>query len=231
MTEVHFLRTSWEPILSVSYRRRHLDSCLEAARPYMKGRVLDVGGKKIDKRGNFQPSQMGQWYTFNIITKDCPDFVSDAHYIPLEDNAFDTLICTEVLEHIAEPQQVVSELSRILRPKGHLILSVPFLVPVHGDPFDFQRFTDQGLRRIFNDHGFRIISLHAMGLFFTVLVDIIRFPISKIELTSLRWCLGFPLIITATFLLALEKMKFVNQNPLLRSYTTGYFVIACKSDE
>lgn len=220
-----------KPVLSISYRRRLLDKCLQAAVLQMQGCVLDVGGKKTNKRGNFRPPKTKQWYTLNLTAKDRPDLIGDAHLLPLDNACVDTLICTEVLEHVADPNQVVAELIRVLRPGGHLILSVPFLVPIHGDPFDFQRFTEQGLRRLLNTHDFQIVSFQAMGLFFTVLIDMLRQPLSKVRPTLLRWCLALPFVLIAAVLLSLERKKRISQVPLIRAYTTGYFVIARQAAE
>ena len=226
MTKIH----GWTPTLSVSYRRQWLDRCLTTATPLMQGLVLDVGGKRINERGAFRPPQSDQWYALNITRPEYPHVISDAHHLPVEDACADTLICTEVLEHVADPQQVVAELSRILRPGGHLILSIPFLIPVHGDPFDFQRFTPHGLSRLLTMHHFEVLELQPMGLFFTTISDLIRFPLSKIPSALLRWSVGLPFMLLATLLVRLDDQPRVRQSPLLSSYTTGYFVIARKKE-
>ena len=67
---------------------------------------------------------------------------------------------------------MLSECFRILKPKGHLFLSVPFLVGVHGDPADFQRWTEDGLRRIVSDAGFGEIDIEPMGHWSSVIADL-----------------------------------------------------------
>jgi SAM-dependent methyltransferase len=78
--------------------------------------------------------------------------------LPLPDNAVDAVLCIAVLEHVANPAQVGRELARVLKPGGHLILSVPFLQPEHKVPTDFQRYTRDGLVRFTEQLGLEVIS-------------------------------------------------------------------------
>jgi SAM-dependent methyltransferase len=63
---------------------------------------------------------------------------SPLHKIPFESNYFDAILCIAVLEHVENPEEVVPELYRVLKPGGHSILEVPFLQPEHKVPTDFQ---------------------------------------------------------------------------------------------
>jgi SAM-dependent methyltransferase len=72
--------------------------------------------------------------------------VGDAHRLPFEDGSIDGLICQAVIEHVKNPQKVVDEAQRVLKPGGVLYLEVPFLQGFHADPYDFQRYTLEGLR-------------------------------------------------------------------------------------
>lgn len=75
----------------------------------------------------------------------------------LPDGGFDLIVCTEVLEHTLEPFAAVAELRRLLRPGGHLFLSVPFNFRIHGPLPDCWRFTEHGLRALFT--GWDIVRL------------------------------------------------------------------------
>ena len=70
-----------------------------------------------------------------------PDQVADAHALPFPDNSYEIVICREVLEHVKDPAQVLSELHRVLTPGGTLLLSTRFLFPIHEAPDDRWRFT------------------------------------------------------------------------------------------
>lgn len=76
--------------------------------------------------------------------------------IPCAAASFDAIICNAVLEHVANPDEVLQEFARVLRPGGFLYLCVPFLQPEHLDPTDFQRYTEDGLRRIAERHSFDV---------------------------------------------------------------------------
>ena len=74
--------------------------------------------------------------------------VADARALALADASFDVVLCTEVLEHIPEPQRAIDEMYRVLRPGGTLLLTTRFLFPIHDAPHDYFRFTKYGLRHL-----------------------------------------------------------------------------------
>lgn len=77
------------------------------------------------------------------------DIVADVHSLPLKDNAFDILILSEVLEHLHSPEKAISEGRRIIKTGGIVIVTVPFIFPIHEAPNDFFRFTRFGLLHLF----------------------------------------------------------------------------------
>lgn len=88
-----------------------------------------------------------------------PDVYSDASKLPFDDHSIDTVILFQTLEHIAEPREAVVEIYRVLRPGGVLLLTVPFLYPLHDEPFDFTRFTSHGLKIMLEKVGFTITQI------------------------------------------------------------------------
>lgn len=88
-----------------------------------------------------------------------PDVFADARMLPFADAVFDGAICLEVLEHVSDPALVVAEIARVIRPGGTVWLSMPFLYPLHDAPYDFQRYTEFGLRRDIERAGMRVIAL------------------------------------------------------------------------
>jgi ubiquinone/menaquinone biosynthesis C-methylase UbiE len=76
------------------------------------------------------------------------DILCDAHDLPFQNESFDAIITTAVLEHVLYPERVVSELHRVLKPSGLLYSELPFMQQVHEGAFDFSRYTLSGHRRL-----------------------------------------------------------------------------------
>jgi SAM-dependent methyltransferase len=83
--------------------------------------------------------------------------LTDAQALALVSASFDVVVCTEVLEHLPEPQRAIDEMFRVLRPGGTLILTTRFLFPIHDAPHDYFRFTKYGLRHLLRN--FEIVEL------------------------------------------------------------------------
>lgn len=132
-----------------TYRRRLLDAMLAERLSDVTGGVLDVGGKKAHRRGTFRiPLTADRWVAVNIDPGVRPEVVGDAAMLPIASESFDRVVCCELLEHVADPAGVCREIHRVLVPGGCAVVTVPFLYPVHGDPFDFHRFTPGQLERM-----------------------------------------------------------------------------------
>lgn len=106
--------------------------------------VLDVGSGGADQHVLF-PNRT----TIDVDPARNPEIVGDAQEMPFADATYNTILCTEVLEHIPDPQKAVDEMYRVLKPGGTLILTTRFLFPVHDAPGDYWRFTPYGLQALF----------------------------------------------------------------------------------
>jgi len=102
------------------------------------GVVMDVGAKLAPYK-NLIPAT--QYLRLDIDPDSKPDICSDLHDIQGYDNYFDTVIATEVLEHLYNPQLAINQLYKILKPGGVMILSTRFIHRLHPDPQDYYRFT------------------------------------------------------------------------------------------
>lgn len=92
-----------------------------------------------------------------------PDIFADACSLPLTDQCVDGVVCLEVIEHVPDPARALKEIARVLKPGGQAWISMPFLYPVHNEPFDFQRYTEFGLRRDMERASLDVVSLHQSG--------------------------------------------------------------------
>ena len=86
---------------------------------------------------------------FDVYSSPHVQFVGDGHAIPFVDGVFDVVWVQAVLEHVVDPEQVVREIHRLLRPDGLVYADTPFLQAVHEGPYDFLRFTLSGHRWLF----------------------------------------------------------------------------------
>jgi SAM-dependent methyltransferase len=83
------------------------------------------------------------------------DICGDAGYLPFADASVDTILCTEVMEHVPDPERTIAEFARVLRPGGTLITTAPFVYPIH-DAYDFFRYSPDGLAVMMKRHGLTI---------------------------------------------------------------------------
>lgn len=159
-----------------SLRREYLDQLLNKYKKYIKKNVLDIGGKKIEKKGLFflEPSSINYIKYLNPDKKTNPDYLCSAEKIPIKNNTFDTVILTEVLEYVDNVEKTMSEIVRITKKNSYIIVSVPFLVPVHGDfHLDKRRYTKENLRKIFLQNNLKITHFEYMGSVISVIFDLI----------------------------------------------------------
>ena len=81
---------------------------------------------------------------------------------PLEPRA-DLVFCEQVLEHTRDPWRAARNIRALLRPGGHAVISVPFMVRVHNEPGDYWRFTAAGLRILLEEAGLEVLSTGDWG--------------------------------------------------------------------
>jgi SAM-dependent methyltransferase len=184
-------------------------------------RIIDIGGKKARKRGNFDVSAYGAQVTYvNIEKRDEPDILADASDIPVPNDSFDIAIAGELLEHVPEPILVIKEAYRLLKPGGKLLATVPFLYPIHADPHDFGRYTDYYWERASEKAGFKDVKIERHGSLFAVLALMVQhiFRSKGISWRSIQ----IPLV---RFCMWLDSRTSA---PLLKSWTTGYGLVFTK---
>lgn len=80
----------------------------------------------------------------------------DGKVFPFDNSRFDSIIMTQVLEHIFNPDQFLEEVYRVMKPGGSLLLSVPFVWDEHEQPHDYARYSSFGLNHLLQNHGFEI---------------------------------------------------------------------------
>jgi SAM-dependent methyltransferase len=225
--------------LQYTLRRYFVDrfmACIAAQLP-PRSRVLDLGGHKAAKRGEFDISRYNLQVLYANLTADkLPDVQSDAAALPFPSAGFDVVICAELLEHVPEPRRVVFEAARVLCPGGTLVITAPFLYPIHADPYDFGRYTDTYWRHVLSEAGFVVVRIEAQGLLFAIVAGLIKQTVDQVRVpgTIGRLVRGAA---TVAFVapvqaaaVALEQIPWVRGLPYIRAYTTGFGVVARRAE-
>jgi SAM-dependent methyltransferase len=132
-------------------------------------RILDAGAGEGRYRSHFEHLR---YVGIDLAVGDpswdysALDVAGDLLKLPFADQSFDLALCLEVLEHIREPQQMLRELYRVLRPGGRLYFSVPMSWHQHQKPHDYYRYTSFGLRYLLDQAGFNVEALEPTGGYF-----------------------------------------------------------------
>lgn len=111
--------------------------------------VLDIGGR-IQPYRALLTDRLRCYIALDLCFTPLVDVVARGEQLPLGDARFDLVICTQVLEYVAEPSAVLSEIHRVLRPGGDLLLSVPSACPIDAAE-ECWRFLPAGLHQLLNN--------------------------------------------------------------------------------
>lgn len=145
------------------------------AQKYIQGKTLDFGAGARAKYREIIRQRAKDYLAFDIMPGKNIDVIGDALNTPFDEATFDTVISTQVLEHVEKPWVMVKEIHRILKENGICILTAPFLVPYHADPHDYFRYTKEGMESLFKNEGFKIIECDYYDKIFATLTEMIRF--------------------------------------------------------
>ncbi len=156
---------------------------------------------------------------------------ADAHALPFVDGAFECVLCTEVLEHLPEPQRAIDEMYRVLAPGGRMVLTTRFLFPIHDAPHDYFRFTKYGLRHLlqrFDDVRIEEES-DAVGTL-AILIQRLGMQAQTLRATPLRgvWLIAARIVRPFSFLITAEYGDSRRLTPEKGIMTSGYHVVCRK---
>lgn len=98
-----------------------------------------------------------------------PTYSCDLSNIPVDDDRYDFILFNQVLEHVAEPQIVINELARVLKPRGVILCTCPFFYEEHEVPYDYFRYTQFALRKMFEAASLEVRSLAKLEGYLTTL--------------------------------------------------------------
>ncbi len=137
------------------FARKGLRQHIAALAPSVRGKILDVGCGSKPYQKFFDASE------YIGLDMEGRNTHADRHYdgkvFPFSTGEFDAVLTSQVLEHVFNPDEFLSEINRVLRDGGVLLLTVPFVWDEHEQPFDYARYSSFGLRHLLEHYGFEII--------------------------------------------------------------------------
>lgn len=194
---------------------------------YAHGRLVDLGCGKAPLYGSYRAL---------VQTVTCVDWPNSAHMrsyvdyeadlsdlLPFADGMFDTIILSDVLEHVPRPEHLWREMARVLAPGGSVLANVPFMYGVHEAPHDYFRYTEYALRRFAQQVGLEVEVLVPVGASLHVLADLLAKHFARLPLA------GAALAIAAQGLVALIDRSRWGQRIAQRTgarFPLGYFMVA-----
>lgn len=156
-----------------------------ALRDHATGRLLDLGCGQVP---------LFEAYRDRVDSVTCVDWGNSVHCsrhvdlecdltkpLPFPDGSFDTIILSDVLEHLPEPQLCLSEISRLLSRGGKLLLNVPFYCGVHEEPHDYYRYTQYALKRFADNAGLEPLSIEPAGGAVECVFDLVGRVLSRFK--------------------------------------------------
>jgi SAM-dependent methyltransferase len=140
---------------------------LEGVRDFVRGHENELRlGTALDFGAEWSPYQeIFHAHGLKLIRADVIDRGSDvlkideSGRVPLGDGELAGVLSTQVLEHVADVQSYLREAYRLLRPGGLLFLSTHGAFILHGQPYDFRRWTTTGLKYELEQAGFVVDSV------------------------------------------------------------------------
>ncbi|WP_119680508.1 class I SAM-dependent methyltransferase [Indioceanicola profundi] len=184
----YYVRQQFHPTLAGIFlnpfwiARRGLRRSMGENAKALDGRLLDVGCGSKPYRKLFSVSEYVGLEIESPSSRRAgnADFYYDGKQFPFDDASFDSILCNQVLEHVFDPQNFLSEIGRVLRPGGRLLLTIPFVWDEHEQPFDFARYSSFGLKSLLERHGFEVERQEKIGTDFSVIVQLVNAYIFKV---------------------------------------------------
>lgn len=201
--------------------RRSLKKNIASLAPQLHGKLLDFGcGRKpyeelfsVEQYIGIDIEQSGHSHVNSKV-----DIFYDGETVPFPNEHFDALFCSEVFEHIFEPEKSLAELNRVLKKDARILITVPFVWNEHEVPYDNARFTSFGISKMLERCGFEVIELRKSGNFARVL-----WQLWNLYIFELFKPLGKAGYLLSLLFIAPSNLIAVIVLPLLPKNTTLYF--------
>lgn len=145
------------------------------------------------------------------LSTEKPDLLTKFDKTNLPANHFDTATMLEVLEYLdrpGSPEEVLSEIYRLLKKGGKIVLTSPFMYPIHDGDIDKNRFTNIKIKTLLWNSKFKNIKVTKQGNFFVFLTTSILVYIFKNinNMNAVLKLLFLPIALVVTFLMNLATL-------------------------
>ena len=206
--------------------RRAILTALQDHLSHFQGKVLDIGcGNKPYRPLLFSPPSRVENYVGLDVRNGIyqqPDVEWNGRTMPFDDNSFDCALATEVFEHCPDPELVMKEAVRVLKPGGFLFFTVPFIWVLHEIPHDEYRYTPFSLERHLRNAGFGQIQLKALGGMDASLAQVLGLWIGYRPIAYWkRWILSRLVVPVVRFLLAHDQLPQRFDNSVMITGLSG----------
>lgn len=190
---------------------------------HASGRLLDLGCGKAPLFAAYAPC-VAEVVCVDWAPGEYVDLTCDlSQPLPFEGNRFDTIILSDVLEHMPDPALLWREMARVLAPGGKIIMNVPFYYSVHAHPHDYYRYTNFALERFVRINGLELVHIAPIGGIVEIMADLIAKALSKLP------GMGPPLSMLTQFVAGRFGRTRVGARVAgvsSRHFPFGYFMIA-----
>lgn len=155
---------------------------------HFKGRLLDLGCGEVPfyaaYRDRVSEIICVDWDGTDHDSIHVDQFCDLTRDLPFGEE-FDTVLISDVLEHIPNPDNVWREIYRVIKPGGRVLLNVPFFYQLHEQPYDFYRYTEYALERFAKLNGFHVVYLESIGGVPEIIADILAKMTHRIPLVAM----------------------------------------------
>ena len=163
-------------ISPVYFIRDGLYKNISSLAPRLSGDILDFGCGSKPYESLFVNATSYIGVDVRVSGHDHKDSRIDVYYdgrtLPFPDNHFDSAVCFEVFEHVFNIDELLTEIRRVLKPGGQLLMSIPFAWDEHEIPYDFARYTSFGIKSVLERNAFEVLEMRKTTTYILALCQV-----------------------------------------------------------
>ena len=194
------VRVAWDWTDSLHIARRTVRQAVQSHAHEVHGWLLDIGCGGQPYCGLLR--HVERYIALDLFCNHEVDVCGDGLALPFSDTVFDSVLCSEVLEHVPEPCVLMREVWRVLKPGGVLLLIAPQTWGLHAEPYDFYRYTKYGLQYLAEKAGLEVVELDpTCGFWATAVQRFADTVVSTYGVKRSRWLIDILTVSLAPLLM------------------------------